>query len=99
MITVDGDSTEPLLSSRCHILINVSTQSPMPPGVDGRKYSVIIYLTQGGILFSVGACKYGNDFGTSNGLAALLVRLGWQSPLQSLWGCVGVHEYAVGRPR
>ena len=39
MITVDGDSTGPLLSSRCHILINVSTQSPMPPGVDGRKYS------------------------------------------------------------
>ena len=39
MITVDGDSTDPLLSSRCHILINVSTQSPMPPGVDGRKYS------------------------------------------------------------
>ena len=39
MITVDGDSADPLLSRRCHILINVSTQSPMPPGVDGRKYS------------------------------------------------------------
>ena len=30
MITVDGDSTEPLLPSGCHILINVSTQSPVP---------------------------------------------------------------------
>ena len=30
MITVDGDSTEPLLLSGCHILINVSTQSPVP---------------------------------------------------------------------
>ena len=30
MITVDGDSTEPLLPSGCHILIYVSTQSPVP---------------------------------------------------------------------
>ena len=30
MITVDGDSTEPLLPSGCHILINVSTQRPVP---------------------------------------------------------------------
>ena len=33
MITVDGDSMEPLLSSGDHILIDASQQVPVPPGI------------------------------------------------------------------
>ena len=33
MITVDGDSMEPLLSSGDRILIDVSRQVPVPPGI------------------------------------------------------------------
>ena len=33
MITVDGDSIEPLLSSGDRILIDVSRQVPVPPGI------------------------------------------------------------------
>ena len=33
MITVDGDSMEPVFSSGDHVLINVSRKVPMPPGI------------------------------------------------------------------